>query len=126
MATFGIILIFAGGFKQTITMEYSQVVEKIKQVAADVLPKGSSVYLYGSRARGDARPDSDWDLLILLDKPQVAFAEKEIIEFPFVDVGWDIGEDISARAYTKRQWFDGRHPLFFFNVENDKKVIYES
>lgn len=126
MATFGIILIFAGGFKQTITMEYSQVVEKIKQVAADVLPKGSSVYLYGSRARGDARPDSDWDLLILLDKPQVAFAEKENIEFPFVDVGWDIGEDISARAYTKRQWFDGRHPSFFFNVENDKKVIYES
>jgi len=25
------------------------------------------VILYGSRARGDAQPDSDWDLLILLD-----------------------------------------------------------
>lgn len=27
------------------------------------------IILYGSRARGDAHPDSDWDLLILLDGP---------------------------------------------------------
>jgi predicted nucleotidyltransferase len=25
------------------------------------------IVLYGSRARGDARPDSDWDLLVLVD-----------------------------------------------------------
>jgi predicted nucleotidyltransferase len=27
------------------------------------------IILYGSRARGEAQPDSDWDLLILLDGP---------------------------------------------------------
>ena len=26
---------------------------------------GSQVWLFGSRARGDARPDSDWDLLVV-------------------------------------------------------------
>ena len=51
-------------------MEHSQVVNHIKQVAKKVLPKGSSLYLYGSRARGDYHEGSDWDLLLLLDKPR--------------------------------------------------------
>ena len=51
-------------------MERSQVIDNIRQVAASVLPKGSTLYLYGSRARGDYHEDSDWDLLVLLDKPK--------------------------------------------------------
>lgn len=50
-------------------MERQQVIDNIRQVAACVLPKGSRLYLYGSRARGDYHEDSDWDLLLLLDKP---------------------------------------------------------
>ena len=33
-------------------MDKSQIIENIREVAASVLPKGSSLYLYGSRARG--------------------------------------------------------------------------
>ena len=47
-------------------MERSQVIDNIRQVAASVLPKGSTLYLYGSRARGDDHEASDWDLLLLL------------------------------------------------------------
>lgn len=32
-------------------------------------------YLLGSRARGDARKDSDWDVLILLDKPRITLED---------------------------------------------------
>jgi len=32
-------------------------IENIKQVARRVLPKGSTLYLYGSRARGDYHED---------------------------------------------------------------------
>ena len=40
----------------------------LQRVAKEVMPVGSQVWLYGSRARGEAHKDSDWDVLILLDK----------------------------------------------------------
>ena len=107
-------------------MEHAQVLDQIKAVAKQVLPKGSALYLYGSRARGDYHADSDWDLLILLDNPATNTKEKEDLSFAFVDKGWDIGEDISARVYTKDQWENGPRSLFYFNVEEDKKLLYES
>ena len=107
-------------------MRHSQVIDNIKEVAKKVLPKGSTLYLYGSRARGDYHEGSDWDLLLLLDKLHANYQEKESLEFPFVDMGWDIGEDISARAYTMNQWYHGPHSMFYFNVEQDKQLLYES
>lgn len=107
-------------------MKYAQVIDNIKKVAHNVLPSGSSLYLYGSRARGDAREGSDWDLLLLIDQPHASYKEKESLEFPFVDMGWSIGEDISARAYTKDQWYHSPHTMFYFNVEQDKQLLYES
>jgi predicted nucleotidyltransferase len=40
-------------------MDKSAMIDRIKQTAASVLPKGSTLYLYGSRARGDYHEDSD-------------------------------------------------------------------
>lgn len=107
-------------------MERQQVIDQIKQVAASVLPKGSTLYLYGSRARNDYREDSDWDLLVLLDKPQRETTDWENYAWPFVDRGYDIGEDISARTFTKDWWQNSPHTMFYFNVEEDKQLLYES
>ncbi len=41
---------------------------RIREAIHDVEPT-ARVILYGSRARGDAQPDSDWDILVLLDGP---------------------------------------------------------
>ncbi len=107
-------------------MDHQEVINRIKQVAAQVLPQGSTVYLYGSRARGDFNSESDWDLLILLDKPERDSKDWDNYAWPFTEMGWDIEEDISARTFTKDAWFNGPHSMFYFNVEEDKKIIYES
>jgi predicted nucleotidyltransferase len=41
---------------------------RIREAIHDVEP-AAQIILYGSRARGDAQPDSDWDILVLLDGP---------------------------------------------------------
>lgn len=46
--------------------KFNRLIEAIRRKASEILPKGSRVSLYGSRARDDAKADSDWDLHILV------------------------------------------------------------
>jgi len=46
-------------------LEDIEILDKIKKTVTNQ-DKTAKVYLYGSRARGTAKNDSDWDLLILL------------------------------------------------------------
>ena len=107
-------------------MNTSQVIENIRQVAARVLPKGSTLYLYGSRARGDYHEDSDWDLLLWLDKPKLAHDDFDKYSYPIMEQGFDLWQYFSVHTYTKDEWYNTPHSMFYFNVEQDKQLIYES
>lgn len=104
-------------------MDRTHVIESIRQVAKTALPTGSSLLLYGSRARGDAHKGSDWDLLILLDKPELADSDYDNVSFPFTMLGWNIGELISPQLYTKKEWEAISFLPFYKNVEHDKIVL---
>lgn len=60
-------------------MEYTEdeILSLLKNVAKEKMPEGTIVKLFGSRARGEAREDSDWDVLILLDKEKPTFENKD-------------------------------------------------
>ena len=107
-------------------MERKQVIDNIRQVAARVLPKGSELYLYGSRARGDWHEDSDWDLLLLLDKKGKESDDFRRYVYPIMQHGFDLSQYFSVHAYSKDEWRKGPHAMFFYNVEQDKQLIYES
>jgi len=107
-------------------MEREQVIDDIRQVASTVLPYGSQLFLYGSRARGDAREDSDWDLLLLLDQPIAADDAFRRYTYPIMQRGFDLWQYFSIQTYNKNDWYSEPHALFYYNVERDKKLIYES
>lgn len=107
-------------------MEKTQVIDSIRQVAAQVLPQGSALYLYGSRARGDNHESSDWDLLLLLDASENAPDDFRKYVYPIMVKGYDLWQFFSVHTYTKKQWYDGPHSTFFYNVERDKQLLYES
>ena len=82
----------------------NKIVDAIKHTAQQIVPQGSQVILYGSRARGDARDDSDWDVLILLDKDNIRPRDYDEYTYPLRELGWDIGECINTVLYTKKDW----------------------
>jgi predicted nucleotidyltransferase len=51
---------------ECLAIEPAELREVIRQVVAIARPL--RVILFGSRARGDARPDSDWDLMVVVSE----------------------------------------------------------
>jgi len=62
-----------------------KIVQKITEKIYEVNPN-AEIYLYGSRIRGDIHKESDWDILILLNKEKVS----RLNEKPFRDNIFDL------------------------------------
>ena len=51
--------------------EQEHTLTAIRECLAKNMPSGGKAILFGSQARGIARDDSDWDILIILDKEEL-------------------------------------------------------
>ena len=96
------------------------IVEQIQTLGRKVLPEGSRLLLYGSRARGDHRADSDWDLLVLLNRPQNENADFSAISYPLMELGFDLGQYFSVHTYSQQEWNKMSFLPFYKTVERDK------
>ena len=76
----------------------------------------AQIILYGSRARDDAREDSDWDVLTIVDKPRLSLKDRGNIQFPVWQKGLELGQEINVFSYTRRQWEQAPPSLFKYNV----------
>lgn len=79
--------------------------------------------LYGSRARGDAHEDSDWDILVVVNKPDIDQNDYRTIIYPITALGWDIEEMIIPVIYTKKEWEENSFTPFYKNVEQEGIAI---
>lgn len=80
------------------------ILQRIKQIVIENEPD-AKVYLYGSRARGKGKPDSDWDLLILIPKKHISAEDEKRIAWPLYDFEFESGEVISPMIYSEHDWF---------------------
>ncbi len=81
----------------------SNIIAQIKQIVHTKFPS-AKVYLYGSRIRGTANKESDWDLLILLKEKEITSKIEAEITSPLYDLEFETGEIISPMVYSEDDW----------------------
>ena len=99
------------------------IISLIRHIAKSNVPPDGRVLLYGSRARGTAREDSDWDLLIILNKAAIEQSDYDNISYLFFISGLEEGQLFSPVLYTKKEWEEREMSLFHYNVDKDGIII---
>ncbi|MCH5308038.1 MAG: nucleotidyltransferase domain-containing protein [Prevotella sp.] len=95
------------------------VLENIRNLLAQTLPASAEAMLYGSRARGEERDDSDWDILIVVDKDRLVPSDYDTLTYPLTKLGWEIGAEINPIMYTKKEWEASKITPFYHQVKQD-------
>lgn len=67
------------------------------------IEEDAQVILFGSRARGDNREDSDWDFLVLMNQ-EITAALKDEIRERLYEIELETGEVISTIIHQKNEW----------------------
>ena len=101
-------------------MRRNHIVDSIGKELRSLVPE-AEVILYGSEARGEARPDSDFDVLILLpDSNDIDdyIAKRSEISGRLFELSLDLEVEISPLILPRNVW-NARKTPFTVNVIND-------
>lgn len=99
-------------------IDKGEVMEAIRQTVWQ-LPSNVRAILFGSRARGDAKASSDWDVLLIVDKERLEKADYDNISYPLFELGWTLNEEINPILYTEKEWKNQSFTPFFHNVTKE-------
>ena len=100
-------------------MQRPEIVNQIRQTIRGTEPTATAI-LYGSEARGDARADSDIDVLILLEGDKRDFRREEELSGALYDLELNTGVLISPMIILRKQWENRPFKTpFYVNVMNE-------
>lgn len=96
-----------------------KILTKIKEIILNKEPN-ADIILYGSRARKDYTGESDWDILVLMDKDQITLKDEQNLRHSLYDIELDTGEIVSLMIYSQNEWKTRqRITPFYKNIERE-------
>lgn len=102
-------------------MRRETITRRIRKAIEDQ-PAKYQYWLYGSEARGDARPDSDIDILVLVNSDDVSFKDQMEINAPLFEIELETGIQINTHIETDKMW-NSRVSIFTHNVNKERLPI---
>lgn len=96
-----------------------QLLQRLKAAIHSMNPE-AEIILFGSRARGEATNNSDWDILILLDTDNVDRATEREYRNQVFHVELETGQPISTFVFSKQDW-ESKHSItpFYHNIKKE-------
>ncbi len=82
-----------------------EIINRLKSLLQDRV-KLDRIILFGSRARGDAEPDSDMDVLVILDEPVSQQSHEEVSDAAW-EAGFDAGIVVVPVVVSRDRWENG-------------------
>lgn len=104
--------------------EQEHTLTAIRECLAKNMPSDGKAILFGSQARGTARDDSDWDILIILDKEELLPSDYDNVTYPLTELGWELGKEINPVMYTTKEWQKYKNSPFYKNVEKEGIILW--
>jgi len=99
----------------------ADLLQRCKQAIRRVVPD-ADVILYGSRARGDAAGDSDYDLLVLVDCPVTGALRERLISVIF-PLELESEAVLTAIPYSRDLWNSELHRATPFHQNVDQEGV---
>ena len=78
------------------------ILEKCRKEISNIEPK-ADVILFGSRARGDAEPESDYDIIIFTDH-EATLKREDTFRCQLYPIELETGAVITVMLVTKKDW----------------------
>ena len=103
------------------SIEQNVFLDQIKNI---ILKEDENAFLilYGSRARGDNKEDSDWDILVLTSKSRSVEFENKIRDSIY-EIELEHLQPVSAIILNQNEWQSMKITPFYHNVTTQGKVI---
>jgi len=104
-----------------ISAQDKELLAELKRIVLGFVPD-ATLTLYGSAARGERTPESDYDVLVLTDNP-LSPDEQDTIGFTIYDLELARGVVISEVFLTHAEWSGGMITVPPFRREVEKEAI---
>jgi predicted nucleotidyltransferase len=101
--------------------EAEKLINRVEQAIHSIVPD-AEIILYGSHARGDAGPLSDWDFLILVHRP----VDRKLtiaIRNKLYDVELETDTVLSCIVRTRKEWDSPKYSVLPFKRTVEREGV---